>query len=95
MNFGNKHEIHTQDNTVYFKHDFARIKPFILSKGRYKISTTILPYAGDLLFCHTDSMILSKRPDIKTGTGLGDLRDEGYCESLNINKSAKCSGVFK
>ena len=55
------------DPDKYFEYDLARIKPFLLAKGRKKISETIKPYVNNLLYAHTDSLIVDKPIDIKTG----------------------------
>ena len=70
------------DPDKYFEYDLARIKPFLLAKGRKKISETIKPYVNNLLYAHTDSLIVDKPIDIKTGTNIGDLMYEGYCENF-------------
>jgi hypothetical protein len=90
-----KYEIRTLDNNVMFAHYYARIKHFLLARGRSKIVMAMLPHIDNLLYCYTDSMILSVLHNIKTGTNLGDMRNEGYCDSFQINKSGKKTGVFK
>jgi hypothetical protein len=49
------------DNKKYFETNYARIKPFLLAKGRYMISSMIEPHNKHVIRSHTDS-ILSKIP---------------------------------
>ena len=62
-----------------YKSGFARMAPFLLAKGRTKISKIIEPYKNICVRCHTDSMNLIELPtDIKLGDQLGDLVYEGF-----------------
>ena len=57
---------------------WSRIKPFLLAKGRSKISKIMEPFVLSLIKCHTDGFTTSKYPEnLKYGDKLGDLRDEG------------------
>ena len=59
------------NNDSYYKSNFARFKPFLLSKARSNICDVILPYADTVVKCHTDSMLPKVKPqDIKTGLKL-------------------------
>ena len=78
------------NNDSYYKSNFARLKPFLLSKARSNICDIILPYKDNVVKAHTDSMILSQFPkDIKTGLKLGDLAYEGYCNYIVVRNNAK------
>jgi hypothetical protein len=67
---------------------WSRIKPFILAKGRSKISKIMEPYKDSLIRCHTDGILLSNEPtDIKYGFNIGDLRFEGYYKNISIHSS--------
>ena len=64
--------------TSQYKSGWARIAPFLLAKGRAKISSLIEPYQDICIRCHTDSMNLMIQPsDIKLGDKIGDLVYEG------------------
>jgi len=64
-----------------FKLGWARIGPFLLAKGRTKISKLIEPYQDLCIRCHTDSMHLLEQPtDIKTGNNIGDLAFEDFVQ---------------
>lgn len=73
-----------QDNDHVFKTDFARIKPFILAKGRTILSKLIEPCIDDVVLAHTDGFIVKTKQKIKTGTKLGDVKYEGCCQNANI-----------
>lgn len=45
------------DNKNMFETNFARIKPFLLAKGRYIISTIIEPHNKIVVRSHTDSLL--------------------------------------
>ncbi len=60
-------------NDSYYVSNFARMKPFILSKGRSKISDIMLPHKDIIVKSHTDSLIVSEYPtNIKIGEQMGD-----------------------
>lgn len=68
----------------YFETDFARIKPFLLARGRQEVRKYIEPHLDNIIRCHTDGW-LSKVPiKYKFGTDLGDMKYEGKCEQLEI-----------
>ena len=74
-------------NNLY-KYGWARIMPFLISKGRKIISEIIKPYENICIRCHTDGVIFKEEPkDIKYGDKLGDLVFEGYFKNISINKS--------
>lgn len=73
-----------------FSYDFARLKPFLMSRGRLAYSTLVYPHSDKVVRCHTDSIIATEKLDIKTGTKLGDLVYEGYYETFaNLKKNRK------
>jgi hypothetical protein len=70
----------------YFKYDFARLKPFILSKGRFKFSKFMEPFVDDIVRAHTDGIIATKKlvsNDIQEGK-LGKVKFEGYAKHCDI-----------
>lgn len=74
-----------KDREFEYETDFARIKPFLLAQGRYEISKVIEPNLENLVYSHTDSVILKKRiKGIELGTELGDLKFEGRCKNTKI-----------
>jgi hypothetical protein len=78
------------NNDSYYKSNFARLKPFFLSKARSNICDIMLPYKDTVVKCHTDSLTVSKYPtDIKTGSKLGELAFEGYCDYIVVRNNAK------
>jgi hypothetical protein len=73
----------------FYELDFARIKPFMLSYGRLKISNIILTNLDKVVRVHTDGIICtSEITNIKFGNDLGDLKFEskGNCKIFNCNK---------
>ena len=70
--------------TSQYKSGWARIAPFLLAKGRVKISTLIEPYQEICIRCHTDSMnLMEQPPNIVLGDKIGDLVYEGVFNSNN------------
>ena len=70
-----------------FECDYARIKPFLVSKGRYTISKVIERNLDNCVQCHTDGIILTEpiEPTQKLGNDIGDLKFEceGQCKIVN------------
>lgn len=74
-----------------YETNFARLKPFLVAKGRYMISKIIEKNLENVVYCHTDGIVLKKRvKDVKLGSDIGELKFE--------EKSKKCeiiNGVTK
>ena len=88
------HVEHSHYDTQY-KFGFARLAPFLISKGGKIISDIIKPYYNIAMRCHTDGVIFSENPvDIKTGDKLGELVYEGYCDNVDVVNSMIVIGVF-
>jgi hypothetical protein len=81
-------------NNKYYETNFARIGPFITAAGRRKIYQIMKPHAQYVKRVHTDGFISSKKLDIKTGTNIGDLKYEGYCENVEIVNNIEIIGEF-
>lgn len=77
-----------------FKTNYARIKPFLLAKGRSKISKLIEPYVDHVYRCHTDSMVSDIKLPIKTSTKIGDVKYVGYYKHCIIKNCASPIGTF-
>jgi hypothetical protein len=80
-------------NSVY-KSNYARVAPFLLSKGRKVLSEAIQPNLDLIKRVHTDSMYSTKKLDVKTGDNLFDLKYVGYCEKSKVVNNAKPTGKF-
>lgn len=78
----------------YYKTSFARLSPFLISRGRFNISNIILPHKENIHRIHTDGFISDSKLDIKLGENIGDLVFEGYCENCNILNCSNNSGEF-
>jgi hypothetical protein len=74
------------DKKNTYETEYARIKPFLLSKGRKKLIDMVLPFMDKVKFIHTDSAITTKKLNIMTGTkaDIGKLYYEGECTDYNI-----------
>ena len=80
---------YTEVNNIY-KHSYARLMPFLLSKARKNMFEILKPYENILLRTHTDSLLCREEPkNIKYGDKLGDLVFEGYFENITINQSGQ------
>jgi len=98
-----KPDIHNEENTIYkttnfhglYKSNFARLAPFLISKGRSMISDIAFPYKEDIRWIHTDGLISSKEPvGIQTGNKLGSLVFEGFTPNCQIIHCNKIIGEF-
>jgi hypothetical protein len=80
------------ENEYIYKSPFARLKPFLLAKGRNVITNIIMPYKEECVRCHTDGFILKSKTDIKTGSKIGELKYEGYSSYIKVKNNAKPEG---
>lgn len=80
----------------YYKTNFARFSPFLLSKGRLMISDIMEPHIQYIKRFHTDGFISCKKLDIKTGNEIGNLKYEGYNNKICFdNIRSKIDGFDK
>jgi hypothetical protein len=56
----------------------------MLGRGRKLISDTMKPYIDKITYCHTDGFLSTEELPLKTGTNLGDLKFDGYCEECEV-----------
>jgi len=77
-----------------FRSPYARCYPFLLAKGRQKITNIMKPHMEHVVRCHTDSMFLKKECNVKTGNNLGDLKYEGYCPKAIVKNNKIPTGEF-
>ncbi len=71
-----------------YETNYARIAPFYLARGRQLIRKSMMlddPTLEHVKRLHTDGWLSTKKLDIKIGTGLGDIKFEGYCKETIIN----------
>lgn len=92
---GNTYIARYINNDRYFGSDFARLKPFLLAKGRDKIIKIMQPFNKYIQRVHTDGFISSIKLDIKLGDDIGDLRYEGKCDNVEIVNNIKIIGNFE
>jgi hypothetical protein len=84
-----------QNTIKQYKSPFARICPFIVSKGRANIAKIMEPYKDTIVKIHTDGGTFTEQPkDIKTGTNLGDLEYRGMWTNIKIINNSKPIGTF-
>lgn len=82
-------------NDSMFETNFARICPFILSRGRERITFLMAPYIKYIVRSHTDSMYSTVPLAIAVGNGMGDVKYIGFCENVKINNNVSIIGEFK
>jgi len=83
---GENMKINYTDKNKIFKTNEARIV-FITAFARYRLFKMIKEYKHNIVRIHTDSIILDKYIEIKTGPGLGQWKKEaiGTCFIKNVN----------
>jgi len=75
------------DYTIHnkqFETNYARIKPFLISYGRYVLYNNIKNFVDDIVHAHTDGFITKRDVNIKTGFYLGEIKFEGHDENTII-----------
>ena len=76
----------------YYKTNWARIKPFVLSYARSAMYFRYRKYESLVVRLHTDGFYLKENPDdLILGDGLGHLKYEGEKKIIvvSLNKSVK------
>jgi hypothetical protein len=81
--------IQTVNKSHRYIRGFARMKPFILARARALLAKTILPFKDTVYRCMTDSFICSEEPNVKLGSGLGDLVLEYKAQKVQIKNCRK------
>ena len=71
-------------NKSSFVSDFARLKPFLLSQGRLKLSELMHQYVDNIQQCNTDGFISDIQLSIVLGDDIGNLRFDGYRPNVKI-----------
>jgi hypothetical protein len=93
---GNKFIYYAHNKDQIYDTGFARIKPFLLAKGREKIRKAC-PDEDLLIRSHTDSLLLKKplkKSQYDQEKFMGALIYEGYYDELTINKKNQVIGTF-
>ena len=70
-----------------YRYAWARLKPFMLAKGREMIGRIMKPHLKYIHRIHTDGFVSSKELDIITGSEMGTLRYEGFKTRVTIPHS--------
>ena len=95
---GNNVKINTYKKSDQYVSGFARIGPFIMSKGREKIAKIIDKFGNDnIVRCHTDGIISKIYPDnIELGENLlGSLKFEESTNNIIIKNCNSVTGFIK
>lgn len=83
------------NNEKGFDSNYARMKPFLVAKGRRDIYRTMKPNIENVVRIHTDGFITITKMKCKFGDKIGDLRDEGYCPNVHVLNSMRVIGKFE
>lgn len=75
-------KVETVNVNQVFLTGYARIKPFLTSKGRVCIANAIEPYADKIVRIHTDGVIANEKLDLNIGTEIGEFAYEGCYEAI-------------
>ena len=83
-------------NDDIFESPWARMKPFLLSKGRHTITNIYDNNTTIVKRVQTDGIITSEEIQWNNmGDALGQLRYEGYCQEVEIINVNEIRGEFK
>ena len=90
------YEIKLQSINKTFKSDWARLKPFLLSKGRTLLSKAIEPNVEHIMRSHTDSLYSSIKLNdlVNLGNNMGDIKYTGSCINAKIHHANLVNGIF-
>ena len=83
------------ENDSFYVTNFARIAPFILSRGRERITFLMKPYIHHVVRSHTDSLYTDIPINIVTGNKMGDVKYVGHCAHVKIHNNVHVDGEFK
>jgi len=89
-----KYLINHYNPSCFYKTNWARIAPFIISKGRSVLSKIMEPHIDYIKRVHTDGFLSTKQLNIKTGNNIGDLKYEGYYKEGKIINCLKVEGEY-
>jgi hypothetical protein len=81
-------------NESMYETNYARIAPFLISRGRQRIGKIMAPYLDSVVRCHTDSMYTTKLVDVELGTKMGDLKYDGFCSKVKVHNNIRVEGEF-
>ena len=83
-----QHCIKTTSNNHFYKTNFARLCPFLLSNGRKIMSNFMRPHYKSIKRIVTDSIEITEPIHFNTNVCLGELKYEGICENAIIKNCA-------
>ena len=76
--------ISTHKTYKRYKHNYARLKPFLLSKGRQMISNIMFPIKENIKRIQTDGFLSTVKLHDNKNVKLGELKFEGFTENGHI-----------
>ena len=76
--------ISTHKTYKRYKHNYARLKPFLLSKGRQMISNIMFPIKENIKRIQTDGFLSTVKLHDNKKVKLGELKFEGFTENGHI-----------
>ena len=92
------HIVKLTKNNQEYETNYARFKPFLLSKGRHMIGKIIEPHLQYIKHVHTDGCIstkdLTKDLEKFIGNDIGELKYEGFCKTTIIKNCNSVVGTF-
>lgn len=77
-----------------FATDWARMKPFILAKGRVNLGCLTESCVDHIKYLHTDGFVSSVPLGYITTLKLGDLKFEGFCPDYKVKNIQVTEGIF-
>ena len=94
---GNNVKINTYKKSDQYVSGWARIGPFIMSKGREKIAKIINKFGNEnIIRCHTDGIISKVYPNnVELGENLGDLKFEESSILIEVKNCNSINGFIK
>jgi hypothetical protein len=106
----NKLKVKLTNFESYYETNFARLKPFLISRGRKMIASIMRPHIEFIKRVHTDGFISTKQLTfepkviknksrtsieyVKIGNDIGDLKYVGYYPNAKIKNLRKPKGEF-
>ena len=88
--FGNTLKITYESIDKPYKFDYARLGPFLTSKGRYNLSQLMEPYQNQLIYCHTDGFVVAGHHETpKLGGDIGQLKQEAKNVKVQVTHICK------
>jgi hypothetical protein len=81
----------------YYETDFARMRSFMLAKGRFMTAQYIMKNINDVVYVNTDGYLLKTAPnkEIKFGSEIGNLKLEAENHEVEVKNCNTVKGFAK